>query len=62
MIALRALSDSMLQALAAASLGLAAGLYLAGAPRLFTLVAAAPALALGGAIVTRPDRTLRHTG
>ena len=39
---------------------LAAGLYLAGAPRLFTLAAAAPAALVGAAIATRASE--RSTG
>lgn len=51
---LQTLPDSTLRLLVAASIGLAAGLQLAGAPRLFVFVAAAPAILAGGAMVTRP--------
>jgi hypothetical protein len=51
---LQTLPDHTLRLLAAASLGLAAGLFLRGAPRVITLVAVAPAVLLGGAIATRP--------
>jgi hypothetical protein len=47
--------DGTLQLVAAGSLGLAAGLYLAGAPRPFTMVAAAPAALVGLAIATRTN-------
>jgi hypothetical protein len=52
--------DETLRLLAAGSLGLAAGLYLAGAPRPFTLAAAAPAALVGAAIATRASE--RNTG
>jgi hypothetical protein len=51
---LQTLPDPTLRLLATASIGLATGLHLAGAPRLITLVALAPALLAGGAMVTRP--------
>ena len=50
---LQTLPDDTLRMMAAASLGLAAGVFLAGAPRLVALAAAAPALLVGGAIATR---------
>ena len=53
---LQTMPDQTLQLLAAASIGMAAGLYLAGAPRLVTLAAIAPALIVGVAILTRPGR------
>jgi hypothetical protein len=52
-ITLQTLPDPTLRLLAAASIGLATGLYLAGAPRLITLAALAPALLAGGAMTTR---------
>jgi hypothetical protein len=55
---LQTLPDSGLRLLAAVSLGLGAGLRLAGAPRLVTLTALAPASVLGFAIVSRPSKTL----
>jgi hypothetical protein len=56
---LQTMPDPTLRLLAAASLGLGAGLYLAGKRRLITLVALAPALILAVAIVTRPGRYTR---
>lgn len=53
--ALQTLPDQTLRLLAAASIGLATGLQLAGAPRLITLAAIAPALFAGGAMATRPE-------
>jgi hypothetical protein len=50
---LQTLPDDTLRLMAAATVGLAAGLYLAGAPRLVTLAAAAPAILAGAAIATR---------
>ena len=55
---LQTLPDPTLRLLAAASIGLATGLNLAGAPRLITLVAIAPALLAGGAMATRPGSIL----
>jgi hypothetical protein len=52
---LQTLPDTTLQLLAAASIGLATGLHLAGAPRLITLAAVAPALIAGGAMATRRE-------
>jgi hypothetical protein len=51
---MQTMSDSTLRLLAAGSLGVAAGLFLAGARRPITLIAAAPALIAGSAIATRP--------
>jgi hypothetical protein len=48
--------DSALRLLAAASIGLGAGLRLAGAPRLVTLAGFAPASIFGFAIMSRPRR------
>src|SRR5689334_9090567 len=47
--------DDTLRLVVAGSVGLAAGLYLAGAPRPFTMVAAAPAALVGLAIATRTN-------
>ncbi len=55
---LQTMGDPALQLLAAASVGCATGLYLAGSPRLITLAAIAPAVIVGVAILTRPGR--RH--
>jgi len=51
--ALQRLPDSTLRWLAAASVGLGAGLRLAGAPRLVAMAGAAPALLIGAAIALR---------
>jgi hypothetical protein len=50
---LQGMPDPTLRVLAAASIGLAAGLSLAGAPRLVALAALVPALFAGGAVATR---------
>ena len=47
------LSDPRLQLLIAFSLGVGAGLWMAGAPRLVTLAALSPALVIGVAIASR---------
>ena len=52
--ALQILPDSTLGGLAAGSVGLSAGFYLAGVPRLVTAAAVAPAMILGAAMITRP--------
>ena len=51
---LQTMPDTTLRMLAGVSIGLAAGLGLAGAPRLVILASMAPALLVGGAIATRP--------
>jgi hypothetical protein len=52
--ALQTLPDSTLLWLATTSVGLGAGLHLAGAPRLVTAAGLAPAALMGAAIVLRP--------
>jgi acyl-CoA reductase-like NAD-dependent aldehyde dehydrogenase len=52
--ALQALPDPTLRWLAAASVGVGAGLFLAGKPRLVIAASVAPALAMGAAMVVRP--------
>jgi hypothetical protein len=52
--ALQTLPDSTLRELAVSSVGLGAGFYLAGVPRLATAAAVAPAVIIGAAIITRP--------
>lgn len=52
--ALQRLPDSTLRWLAATSLGLAAGLQVAGAPRLARAAGIVPALFMGAAIALRP--------
>ncbi len=54
--ALQALPDSTLRWLTAGSVGLGAGLYLAGAPRVVAAAGVAPALFMGAAMVLRPTR------
>ena len=51
---LQTLPDPTLRWLAATSVGLSAGLFLAGKPRLVIAAGIAPALAMGVAIVARP--------
>jgi uncharacterized protein YjbJ (UPF0337 family) len=53
--ALQTLPDSTLRWLAGTSVGLGAGLYLARAPRLAIAAVVAPAMAMGAAIVLRPN-------
>ena len=52
--ALQALPDSTLRWLTAGSVGLGAGLYLAGAPRAVAAAGVVPALFMGAAMVLRP--------
>lgn len=52
--ALQTLPDSTLRGLAATSVGLGAGLYLARAPRIVVAAGVVPALVVGAAIVLRP--------
>ena len=52
--ALQRLPDSTLRWLAAASIGLAAGLQIAGAPRVTRWAGMAPALVVGAALALRP--------
>ncbi len=52
--ALQLMPDSTLQGLAAGSVGLGAGFYFAGLPRLIAAAAVAPAMFLGAAIALRP--------
>ena len=58
--ALQALPDETLRWLTAGSVGLGAGLYLAGAPRLIAAAGAVPALLMGAAVALRPTRPARH--
>ena len=53
---MQTMSDPTLRLLAAGSVGLAVGLYLAGARRPITLAAMVPAVIAGSAIATRPSR------
>ena len=52
--ALQALPDTTLRWLAAGSVGIGAGLFFAGAPRLVVAAGVAPALAMGAAALARP--------
>jgi hypothetical protein len=52
--ALQALPDETLRRLAVGSVGLGAGLYLAGAPRLIAVAGALPALIASAAVASRP--------
>ena len=56
--ALQTLPDSTLRWLAASSVGLGAGFYLARAPRLVIAAGVAPALIMGAAVVLRPIEPL----
>ena len=58
---LQELSDPRLQLLMAFSLGVGAGLWMAGAPRLVTLAALSPALVVGVAIASRRHGTQGRT-
>jgi hypothetical protein len=53
--ALQILPDATLQGLAASSIGLGAGFFLARVPRLVTVVAVAQAMIIGAAIILRPS-------
>ncbi len=52
--AIQTLPNSTLRWLAAASAGLGAGFYLAGAPRVVVAAGVAPALIVGAAMILRP--------
>ena len=56
---LQRLPDTTLRLMSAGSIGLAAGLRLAGAPRILAIGAAAPAVIMGGAIAARPRSDAR---
>jgi len=51
---LQRLPNSMLRSLSATSVGLAAGFYLARAPRLMIAAGAAPAVIMAAAMILRP--------
>jgi hypothetical protein len=51
----QAMPRSTSQSLAAGSVGLGAGLFMGGAPRLVAATGAAPAVVIGAAILLRPD-------
>lgn len=56
--ALQGLPDPTLRTLAASSVGLGAGLYLAGAPRLVLVAGAVPAVIMSAVIALRPIEPL----
>jgi hypothetical protein len=56
--ALQTLPDPTLRSLAASSVALGAGFYLAGAPRVVVAAGVVPAMILGAAIVLRPTEPL----
>ena len=58
--ALQTLPDSTLRWLAAGSVGVGAGLFLAGAPRVVIAAGVAPALAMGAAALARPAVPVVH--
>jgi hypothetical protein len=60
--ALQLMPDSTLQRLAASSIGLGAGFYLAGLPRLVTVAALTPAMIIGAAIALRPTEPPARPG
>ncbi len=60
--ALQRLPDSTLRWIAATSVGLGAGLRLAGAPRLVSAAGAAPALLVGAVIALRPTEPVAPIG
>ena len=60
--ALQLLPDSTLQGLAASSIGLSAGFYLAELPRLLAAAAVTPAMIIGAAIVLRPTKPYAGSG
>jgi len=51
----RAMPSSTSRSLAAGSVGLGAGLYIGGAPRLVAATGVAPAVVIGAALFLRPD-------
>jgi hypothetical protein len=55
----QAMPRSTSQSLAAGSVGLGAGLFLGGVPRLVVATGAAPAVVIGAAIFMRPDERVR---
>jgi hypothetical protein len=59
--ALQTLPDSTLMGVAAGSLGMGAGFYLARAPRLAIVAGIVPALVMGVAILLRPLRSRPRT-
>lgn len=60
--ALQGLPDPTLRTLVASSLGLGAGFYLRGAPRLLILAGVVPAMIMGAAMALRPVAPLAPNG
>lgn len=60
--ALQSLPDPTLRTLAASSLGLGAGLFLTGAPRLLIVAGVVPAMFMGAAVALRPVAPLAPKG
>jgi hypothetical protein len=58
---LQGMPDTTLRLIAGASIGLAAGLTIAGAPRLFSMAALVPAIFVGGAEATRQGTRQRSS-
>ena len=54
----QAMPSSTSRSLAAGSVGLGAGLYMGGAPRLVAATGVAPAVVIGAAILLRPDEEI----
>jgi hypothetical protein len=54
--AVQAMPSSTSRSLAAGSVGLGAGLYLGGAPRLVAAAGVAPAIVIGAAVISDPGR------
>ena len=59
--ALQTMPDSTLRWLAASSVGLGAGLYLAGKRRVLIVAGVAPAVVMGAAIALRPNKVVPPT-
>ena len=57
----RAMPRSTSQSLAAGSVGLGAGLFIGGAPRIVAATGVAPAVVIGAAILLRPDEKVAAT-
>ena len=58
----QAMPRSTSQSLAAGSVGLGAGLFLGGVPRVVAATGAAPAVVIGAAILLRPDEQVVGSG
>jgi len=58
----QAMPRSTSQSLAAGSVGLGAGLFIGGAPRLVAATGAAPAVVIGAAILLQPEKQVATSG